>query len=315
MKWIRLCPLLLALSLAACSQGEQVRAVPVDDAARPVGSGGPRLSSGFDRDLAELAAALPTMALNGSYLEVQELPTETLRVAETNVCRAGPGELSLPATEVLASRRPAAGHDQPESADVVAARARSEFAAGEFTDAAFDQMRACTERSIQGRDLGEGSYAPGEEATARSEDVVFEGWTGVRHTAEVKLTSNTWEDEVTREWVLVRQGQIVVAVRVEGADAGLVRAQTDSLTRSVTEVLDGRAAEAAALPVAGSGNSSGPTADSTADPTADPTPSPTGDVPPRSPRATSAPDQTGETPTGTGTGTGTASATGDAETT
>ena len=243
MKPSRLLPVLLIalIASAGCSREPEQLAVPVDDAASPVGNGGPRLSGGYDRDLEQLAAALPADPLRALYSEVQTLPTETLRVAETNACRRGPGDLSLPATEVLATRRPSAGHDQPESADIVAARAQTDFAAGQFADAAAATMRECTEHRAPGRDLGEGSYAPAEQVTAQTEDYTVEGWAGARHTARVEITSNTWQDQVTSEWVLVRQGQILVSVRVEGADADAVRTSTDALVASVTDVLDGRA--------------------------------------------------------------------------
>ncbi len=229
----------VVLVAAGCAGEEAPRPAGVDDGAVPVGSGGPVLSGGFDRSMTQLQVALPAAAMDTGYSEVQELQPETLVPSEATGCHPDAiVEPALPATELLGTRPPAKGRHQPTIGDVVAARAPSEVVVTDLFEQIAKGVKECASFSSNLKDLGEGSFAPGERGSASSVAVQQGNWSGVRVTTLVTLTGKGWTEDVVRQSLVLSKGQIVVHVRVEEVDATTAGAQTDALMTATLATLD-----------------------------------------------------------------------------
>lgn len=236
--------LILGLSLAGCSDADEQAALAarktLDDGAVPLNGRESTLTGGFDRNTSQLTEALPLSRLNSQYTEVQTMEAESLRPSEASGCKPDAVKLpSLPATEALATRPPGAGQHQPSSADVVAARARTEPEAMELVKAVRAAAAECQRFSTDLRDLGEGSFAPAEKGSTSVKDASQGEWTGLRTTTDLALTGKGWDQDVRRESLVLSRGQIVVHVQVEGATASEVSSTVDALmTTTISGIED-----------------------------------------------------------------------------
>jgi hypothetical protein len=229
----------LVVMVGGCSAREAPRPAAVDDGAVPVGAGGPVLTAGFDRSMTQLQVALPAAAMDAGYTEVQGLQPETLVPSEATGCHPDAiVEPALPATELLGTRPPAKGRHQPTIGEVVAARAPSEVVVSNLFTQIAAGVKECGSFSSTLKDLGEGSFAPGERGSASSVAVRQGDWVGVRVTTLVTLTGKGWTEDVVRQSLVLAKGQIVVHVRVEEVDATTAAAQTDALMSATLVTLD-----------------------------------------------------------------------------
>lgn len=214
------------------AEAARLARMTLDDSAVAVGADGPQLKPSFDVTTVALRSSLPLATLKSAYTELQQMDSETLTPSEPSGCDTDKvKEPALPAVEVLATKAPAAGAHQPEIADIVAARGQDEFVVNEYFRAARKAGHGCASFSRKIRDLGEGSYDPGESGSTKVSNASVDGWDGLRLTTPVKVTGNSWTQQVARESLVLRRGQIVVHVRVEAPDQAAATQRVDSLMK------------------------------------------------------------------------------------
>lgn len=222
-------------SSAAEEEAARQARMTLDDGAVPMPAGATVLSGGFDRSTAELNAALPLATLQRDYSEVQTMAAESFIPSEAAGCKPSPvREPALPAAEALATKPPGAGRHQPETADVVASRGRTDTEASQLIDAVKKAAAGCTSFASDLKDLGEGSFAPAEKGSTAVADAAVKDWTGVRTTTQIALTGKGWSEQTARESLVLRRGQVVVHIKVEGPEVGQV---TDRASRLAEETI------------------------------------------------------------------------------
>ncbi|MFV0459890.1 MAG: hypothetical protein ACK5MT_14090 [Actinomycetales bacterium] len=231
---------LVGAFLVGCTQDPpppDISQKTLDDGARPPGASGPSLSSGFDVSPNEMSAVLPLGTLRSEFTEVTTMGAENLIPSEASGCQPDAVTTpSLPATEALATKPPAAGSHQADEASIVAARAPTEGEAEELMSAVEEAAGGCADFSTPLRDLGEGSAVPAEEGASTVSPYVEGAWDGLRVSTEVTLSGSSWKQPVSRESLVLRRGQVVVHVRVYSAQESRARTLAESLA---TETIDG----------------------------------------------------------------------------
>lgn len=232
--------LLLATGGAGCSgdQPPDPARMTVNDGATPIAPGQQNgLTSGFDRSTHQLAGTFPLEALRQRFTEVTTMAADQLVPSEATGCN--PDEVTtpaIPASEALATKPPESGDHEAEVAHIVGARATTEAHATAVMAAIKKAAADCATFSSPLRDLGEGSIAPAEKGTATLTEASHEDWTGVRISTTVTLTGKSWSEQVTRESLVLRRGQVILLVQVS-APSGAAEL-VDSLVEPTLEQID-----------------------------------------------------------------------------